>query len=209
MVLSLLCVVYKCMFKSIDDRLVPSSLILCGCASQVSPPSTYPPSNIQQACLKTGVVSPLEKKTLVLSDVIGTFKFTCNVDSNNNPYQDCLNTMAAYCNTNYMRNNATRITKCKSMVNTMVSQMADPWKNVLKACGQWSWDGLTGDYPPSVLTGTYSAVFKGTYPSEKCNAANTELQKTYYVTDAGRYYVTKDMVDSVNAGLWKNTLLKE
>lgn len=171
-----------------------SGLTLCGCASSVSPPLGMPPPGTSDACLATGLATPLVKRTLSFSIVIGSYKYTCNVDDNLNPFQDCLNTMGKLCDSTFISGNLTRINECKNAVNSMTTGMSIHWQNVRKACGQWSYNGVTG------LT-----------TSVPCADANKALQLNSYYVDPltlGKIYVTSALTDSVNGRLWNNQVLK-
>jgi len=165
---------------------------LCGCASSNSPAIRFPPAGTSDACLATGPASPLVKRSLTFSAVIGSFRYTCNVDDNQNPFQDCLNTMGKLCNPTYMSGNSVRISECKNAINTMTLGMNIFWRNVRRDCGQWPLNGFTG------------AV-----TSNDCTYANNQLQNNaYYIADGIKIYVTSDLTSTVNAGLWGNPALK-
>jgi hypothetical protein len=74
----------------------------------------------------------------------------------------------------------------------MVGQMNSHWQSVRKACGQWSWNGITGSVG-----------------STDCASANTALQQNaFYITSAGvKINVPTSLTDSINKGLWSNTVL--
>ena len=166
---------------------------MCGCASSNSPAIKFPPAGTSDACLATGSASPLVKRTLTFSAVIGLYKYTCNMDDNQNPFQDCINTMGKLCNPTYMSGNSVRISECKNAVNSMTLGMNIFWQNVRRECGQWSWNGSTG------------AV-----TSHNCISANNQLENNaYYIADGTKIYVTSALTSTVNAGVWGNTALNE
>jgi len=167
---------------------------ICGCGSSFNPPSLFPPAGTPDSCLATGAASPLVKRALVFSTNIGTYKYTCNTDSNRNPFGDCLNTMAKICNTVYISGNSTRISQCKDGVNSMTSQMNNFWQNVRKECGQWSYNGFTGSVK-----------------SINCYSANQALHKNafYLAADNTRIMVDSSVTNSINSGLWGNPSLIE
>jgi hypothetical protein len=162
------------------------------------------PPGTPHACLAERLSEPddtffqsslaLNKRTLTLSLVysepIGQYVYTCHVDSDKNPMQSCLNTMAEIC---YY---STAI-KCRDAVNSMFRQMNDKWQSVRRACGRFQWtDGSTG-----------------VYPSTDCAAANEALKKDakyiYTYTSLGQtvyelYAVTHAVTDSMNQRLWGN-----
>jgi len=170
-----------------------SGVFICGCASASSPASLFPPPGTKEACLATGPATPLQRRTEIFSQNIGSFRFTCNVDDNLNPFQDCFNTQARICNPTYMGFNATRLRDYKNGVDQMVEKMSSLWQAVRKQCGQWAWiDG-----------------FRGNKDSAYCDKANSDLiNKAYYVADGSKIYVTSALTESVKAGLWSNTQLK-
>jgi len=170
-----------------------TGISLCGCASSNSPAFSFPPAGTPDACLATGPASPLVKRSLTFSAVIGLFRYTCNVDDKQNPYQDCLNTMGKLCDPTYMSGNSVLISECKNAVNSMTLGMNIFWQNVRRDCGQWPFNGVTG-----AMT------------SNNCISANNQLQdNAYYVTpDGNKIYVTSALTSTVNAGVWGNTALK-
>jgi len=113
-----------------------TSVIICGCSSGISTPVLFPPSETSEECLATGSETSLRKRTQVFSAMMGYYKFTCHLDENNNPFQDCLNTMARICHPKYMGKDSTRIDACKDNVNSLTLKMNPWWQNVRKACGQ-------------------------------------------------------------------------
>ena len=152
-----------------------------------------PPVGTPDICLATKTLSHLAKRIAVFSAVIGTFRYTCNVDSNLNPFQDCLNTMGKLCDPTYISGNSTRINGCKNAVNTMTLGMSIHWQKVRKECGQWSMNGFTG-----LATSTL------------CSAANIALQNNaYYIgPDGSQIKVSSALTDSVVQGLWSNPALQ-
>lgn len=129
------------------------------------------------------------KRIIVYSLSISSYLFTCNVDSNLNPYQDCFNAMSAICNPLKMKGSK-EIKTCMNAVDQMTSAMNYYWQNVRKECGQWAWQG-----------------FVGNVSSTNCTAANQQLwNNTYYVTPLGtNIYVSEALTDSIIVGLWERT----
>jgi len=169
-----------------------TNLTICGCGTQGSPAFVFPPPETPAVCLATGPASPLQKRVEVFSQNIGSYRYTCNVDANGNPFQDCLNTQAKICNTTDMGTDPTRLSDCKNGVDKMALNMSTYWQAVRRECGQWAWTG-----------------FIGNKDSSNCAAANNNLiANAYYVTPIGRVYVTSALTNSVNVGLWGNTKLK-
>jgi len=169
---------------------VDTNVIICGCASAKSPAAVFPPPETPDECLATGAVTSLQKRTQVFSQPIGSYKYTCNLDFNKNPYQDCLNAMVKICKPDYMGTNRILISECKIGVEQMFGSMNIWWQNVRKACGQWKWtDGKIGSVT-----------------SPECLNANNQLKiKALYDGVA----VSSSFVDSVNIRLWSNSNLKE
>lgn len=170
-----------------------TSATLCGCASSITPPVRFPAPGTPEACLSTGSPRRLVKKTLTFSRTIGSYRFTCNVDENSNPFQDCLNTMGRLCDPLYISASPSNLAACRIAVNSMTNQMSDYWKIVRKECGQWSVDGYTG-----------------LVSSTKCTDANIELQENayYLLADGSQAKVTNELINSVNQGLWSNVMLR-
>jgi len=117
----------------------------------------------------------------VLSFPTVNYIFSCHTDLESNPYVDCLNTQAKLCSNTYMGNDATLISGCKTSVNAMVAELSPWWQNVRKECGQWPWQGYTGNYT-----------------SQQCINANSDLIKNgYYVkSDGTKSPVTSAFTDS-------------
>lgn len=166
-------------------------MTLCGCASKVTPAFVFPAPSTQIACIRSGNRAPLSKRVQVFVESLGTSTFTCNTDEFDNPYQDCINSMAVFCNATYIGSDLRRIQKCKSVVDSVALQLNSYWRDVRKFCGQWPWNGYTGSSS-----------------SPSCSIATSELQsKAYYKTAGGRVYVSADMTRSIRVGLWDNAHL--
>jgi len=162
-----------------------TSVTICGCAAASNPPATFPPPGTPDACLATGPALTLSKRILAFSQVIGSFKYTCNTDSNNNPYADCLNSMAKICNTTDSSFDKTR---CQTGVNMMFGNMSTHWQAVRKECGQWSWNGS----PASINAAS----------SSNCASANSNLRANAFYIHDGDQKVTSGLTDSINQRLW-------
>jgi hypothetical protein len=136
----------------------------------------------------------LKKRAPVFSQNIGDLKFTCNTDSNNNPFQNCINAQAAFCNPSYISGNPTRKAVCRTVVDKMTRALSPLWKNVRINCGQWSFDGRP----------------VGLVNSPNCNTANDALKAGAYfiLPDNTQQNVDTRFIDSVNAGLWGQQALK-
>ncbi len=170
-----------------------TNVTICGCAVRGSPAVILPPSGTPDECLASGLATSLIKRTQIFSAPIGTYKYTCNLDSNNNPFQDCLNMMAKICHPSYMGNDTARISGCKSSVNSITGGMNSYWQDVRKACGQWSWNGAVGSVA-----------------STSCTSANIALQNNaYYIVGGILTKVPASLTTSINLGLWSNPALKE
>jgi hypothetical protein len=123
--------------------------------------------------------------------VIGSFKYTCHTDSYNNPYGDCLNSMAKICNPS---DPAFVKTNCHTGVNTMFGMMNTHWERVRKQCGQWSFTHTGITYPAD--------------PSDNCNNANSNLiANAAYIHNGVPVRVDSGITESIKAGLWSNALL--
>jgi hypothetical protein len=175
-------------FNSKTGSIGSSSCIICGSAAASTPPSRFPSPKTPDDCLATGPAPSLSKRIPVYSQVIKGYSFTCNTDSYNNPYADCLNTMAKICNT---ADSSFDKTRCHTGVNTMFGMMNNHWQRVRKQCGQWSFthNGIT--YPAD--------------PSDNCNDANSNLiANAFYIKNDGvtRVPVTLGLTESTNVELW-------
>jgi len=171
---------------------IGTNVTICGSASAYNPPATYPLA----ACLAFDPALTLTKRILAFSQVIGSFKYTCNTDSNKNPYADCLNSMAKICNTtasSFVKAN------CHTGVNMMYGNMSTHWQAVRKECGQWKW--------------TDQSI--GNNASSNCATANSNLiAKAYYTVWNSQTVayenisVTLGLTESIKVQLWSNALLK-
>jgi len=169
-----------------------TSITICGCTAASTAPTLFPPPGTPDACLSSGPALSLSKRILAFSQVIGSFKYTCNTDANNNPFADCLNSMAKFCNTadpTFDKN------RCQTGVDTMFRGMNSWWQNVRKECGQWSSDGSPASSTPA--------------SSFSCVSANLALTtNAYYISwnpQKGLYeniQVTSELTYSINERLW-------
>jgi len=175
-----------------------TELIICGCRAKVTPVTVYPPDGTPDSCLASGLASALtlEKRILAFSHVDGEYKYTCNTDINNNPYADCLNSIAKICNS---AASSFSKTLCQTGVNDMVKQMSPWWQKVRRECGQWRWIDQ----------------FNGSYTSSSCATANSDLianaKYSVWNPDAWAYDtvpVTSDLTNSIIKQLWSNPALK-
>jgi len=181
------------------------NVVICGCASAISPAAVFPPPETPKECLASGSATSMRKRTLSPgSDNFSwdyDFKrYTCHVDAGGNPSQDCFNTMALACHPTYMGTNVDRIKFCKASVDTMFKPqdttkraMNTYWQGVRKACGQWIWtDGTVGSVT-----------------SASCTSANLALQaNAYYIVDGVAIKVPASVTTSINVQLWSNPDLK-
>jgi len=167
-----------------------TNVTICGCAAASNPPGSFPHPETPAACLATGPALTLSKRILAFSQVIGSFKYTCNTDSYNNPYADCLNSMAKICNTTDSWT-LEKKANCHTGVNMMFGNMSTHWQRVRKQCGQWSFSTYPAD------------------PSDNCVIANSNLrQQAYYLDEDIRVPVTLGLTESIKARLWSNARLK-
>jgi len=168
-----------------------TQVTICGCRAKSTPPTDeFPALGTPDVCLASGRARTLEKKILTFSLRIGEYEYTCNTDRNNNPYSDCLNSIAKICNPTDVTFDKSR---CQSGVDKMVGQMNPWWRNVRIACGQWAWQG-----------------FIGSYTSSLCASANSNLTSNAYYTveDGSRVQVTSKFTESIKMVLWSSTALR-
>jgi hypothetical protein len=164
-----------------------TSITLCGCATEESPAFKFFSAETSLSCLSTGSATPFAKRTQVFSKNIGDYLFTCNNNSLGNPFQDCINAQGAFCNPSYISGNPTRLSECRSAVDTITRGLSSLWKNVRINCGKWSFDGRPA----------------GLFNSSNCENANNALKSAYYILpDTSKQYVDIAFINSVNAGLW-------
>ena len=120
--------------------------------------------------------------------------FTCHKDFQGNPFQDCLNSMAAFCRPNNIEGNFDRISTCKAAVDNITLTLNPNWQRVRRDCGQWTFGRI-----------------RPLFSSDSCANANDALRATsYYVlSDGSIVYVTRQLTDSVKVGLWDNAELRD
>jgi len=177
-----------------ESNVANTQVVICGCASSSNLPSIFAPPSIPAECLATGPAPSLRKRAAVFSLALGEYLYTCNKDAKSNPYGDCLNSMAAICNSEYMGTDPERLTTCRKAVDRINQQLNPDWQKVRRECGQWKWtDGFTGSNT-----------------SVACINANKDLQqKAYYLDSFGnQIFVSAALTNSVNFGLWGNRRLQ-
>jgi len=138
-----------------------NGIMTCGHAATSTPP-TIVSLGTSDVCLSSDPARPaltLAKRTFASSQVfhrvIAGRNYTCNVDTNKNPFADCTNTMAEICY---------RLpSDCRSAVDSMFIQMNSNWQAVRRECGQWQW------------TDEVKTSFTGSYSSDACATANSNL----------------------------------
>lgn len=169
-----------------------TGITLCGCSSSKSPAFTFPSLSTPASCLSTGSASHVSKKSLTFSQNIGQLKFTCNTDAKRNPFQDCLNSIAAVCNPSYIGNDPSRVSNCRNTIDTIADGLNSYWQDVRSECGQWSFKGRIGS-------------------SSGCTDAVAALRaNAYYVLpDGSKSYVTFQLTESLRVGLWQNPIFKQ
>ncbi len=165
---------------------VGTNITFCGCAATEGPPSLFPLPGTSLSCLATGSASPLVKRSQVFVIALQGFKFTCNVDAQKNPFQDCLNNMAAICTPSYVGKNPTRISGCKTSIDQMFSRMNPRWQAVLQSCALW----------------------KARSSASACNTANNNLIAfASYNTPDGPVKISSSLTESFKPKLWNNRAL--
>jgi len=193
---------FRASCQTTDLVVTNTSIILCGCLAASTAATGFAPPGTPHECLAERLSEPddtffnssltLKKRsflpTLVFSEPIGAYVYTCHVDSNKNPMQTCLNAMAQICH-------YSTASKCRNAVDTMFRQMNTWWQSVRRACGRWQWtDGSAG-----------------VYPSAACYAANEDLKKNAkyifkYTFQEKTVYALQDVTyavtDSMNQRLW-------
>lgn len=98
------------------------------------------------ACRASSPALTLEKRVQIFSIRIGSYQYTCNTDQNGNPYADCLNTISKICD---RKDSDYRAGSCREGVDRILGGTSPSGalnrQNVRKFCGQWSWNGFTGN----------------------------------------------------------------
>ncbi len=168
-----------------------TSVTICGCLSSSTPPACFPPAGTPDACLSSGPALTLTKRAEIFSLTLGSYKFTCNVDTNKNPFADCTNSMGKICNTSDPTWSSDAVKeRCRTAVNDMYGNMSIHWQNVRINCGRW----------PFTQNGT---SYTGVYPSPACTTANSNLiLNAFYILNGNRVKVDSGFTDSTNVGLW-------
>jgi len=186
-------------------RIEETGIIVCGVAAASTIPAglTFNTA-IPEECLATGRApstgrSSLAKRTPVYSLTTATgYIYTCDTDSNSNPFADCLNSMSSMCNPN---GKGFSKDTCKTGVNEMFGHMNIYWKNVRKFCGQWKW--------------TDQSKTIGSKDSKACSDANKDLftYGEYKVfNDATKKWETIKVTEEVTKSmtqLWSIVAIKD
>jgi len=157
---------------------------ICGCASSSSIPISMPnPDNISAVCLAA-------YSNITQND---HYEFLCSMESNKNPKQDCLNSLAFFCGRSHIQGRPDVIAGCKRCVDDHFSRMNSFWISWRKECGKWAWAGW----------------YIGNATSSKCSTAKLALQQNANYTEADGTIVPVSLavIDSIKAGLWDNPFL--
>jgi len=148
-------------------------------------------SAIAMTLTMVSLISPAEA-ALVFSQVIGGDSYRCHVDTNKNPYFDCLNSMAFLCDPARTSFNKTT---CQTGVNQMFASMNSNWQEVRKECGHW----------PFTQNGI---SYTGVYPSNRCDSANSNLiANGFYIQNGVRVPVTPVITETFNVKFWSNSIM--
>jgi hypothetical protein len=189
---------YVIYYFSLSSYSAGTSVVICGCASKNSPPTSYPTDKTPESCLASEInnqTSSLAKRSQVFSQNFGssTYVFTCNLETDTlNPFQDCLNAIGRVCSPTYTNNDPQGIQICKNVVDYLSSTMNPFWKAVRKDCGKWEWKN------------SYNVESLGS-----CDKSFNELlKKAYYLVPdpitgrVERLTLSKEFAESVKKGLW-------
>jgi len=174
-----------------------TSVTICGCATTSNPAARLSPFGTADTCLSSDPSTTLSKRTINFaivtegrSYIFAGRPYTCDTDSNKNPFADCLSSLTKICNPNDPIWNKAN---CKTVVDAMFKLMSPHWQAVRRECGQWQWtDGFTGSHS-----------------SEACATANKNLiERTFYIQkDGTAIKVDEGMTNSMRLQLWSNPLL--
>jgi len=165
---------------------VDSAWAIYGPLASITPAKLWPPIS-DPKYLSVGTVTPLSKRAFVFSIQYSGYRFDCNKDANNNPMQDCLNSMKNFCSVD--------ATICKSVVDYHVSRFNLNWQDYLNNCASWK---NNNNYAQAT--------------SSSCSLATIRFLgavTTIYDASFIKQQVDLKFTESMISGLWGNqTILK-
>jgi len=152
------------------------NLTVCGCAAKSSPPVILPDATNLE-CLSSGFQGLTRRgQVFTQSLYLQNLPFTCTFDYNKNPFQDCLNTITAFCF-------ADTVTSCKTVVDQIARSLNPYWAAIHSNCAKWQ-----STYSP---TGCYQA-----------NSNLMNIDNAYYAFGDKKIAVTQNLIESINQNLW-------
>jgi len=160
---------------------------ICGCAADSNNPISMPNAgNIGIECIAHHYNTTLHDH----------FEFVCPLDSNKNPTQGCMNSLAFFCGREHIQGRSNNIEGCKKHVNGDFSRMNSFWIAWRRECGKWAWtDGYIGNAS-----------------SSSCSAAKLALQQiqnaNYTEADNSVVPVSSALINSIQEILWDNPYLQ-
>jgi hypothetical protein len=166
--------------KSINhSTAMNTSVTICGKATSSSEIISFMPNsdNVSEQCLANNYNGK-------------SIEFTCTVDANKNPKQNCFNALAFFCGRSQLEGGLGPVLSCKERVDDNFSKMNAFWITWRRECGRWAWtDGYIGN--PS---------------SSYCSAARLALEQNakYDVMWIGTFAVPRLALDSIHQALWDN-----
>jgi len=152
-------------------------------------------SAIAMTLTMISLISPADAQTEVFSTKIRGRTYTCNVDTNKNPYIDCFDTMPIICDPAELSWDFRKRGNCQIGIDKMFASMSTLWQNLRKECGEW----------PFILNGK---SYTGVYKSKKCATATINLMANgVYIENGKRFAVTPSTTDSVSRNIWSNRII--
>jgi len=160
---------------------------ICGCAALSNIPISMPDSeDLTTECLADHYNTTLHDH----------YEFACPVDSNGNPLQSCINSLAFFCGRKHIQGRSNRIEGCKEAVKDYFSTMNSFWIALRRECGQWAWtNGYIGN-------ATSSNCSDAKFALEQIQNAN------YTEADGTIAPVSSELINSIQELLWDNPYIQ-
>lgn len=160
---------------------------ICGCAALSNIPISMPDSDdLTMECLADHYNTTLHDH----------YEFACPVDSNGNPLQSCMNSLAFFCGREHIQGRSNRIEGCKKGANNNFATLSSFWIALRRECGQWAWtDGYIGN-------ATSSHCSDAKFALEQIQNAN------YTGADGTIVPVSSALINSIQELLWDNPYIQ-
>jgi hypothetical protein len=157
------------------------------------------PSSASLSCLAVKSTG-LAKRAFVSFDQIPGYQFSCTTDQDGNPFQDCLNSIAVFCNKEYLGSDGEKKKTCRNVVDQSADVSNSYWKAFRRDCGQWE----------SQFSDLKGVGGSNAYASSACETATANLLANGYFYDSKydmKVPLSKAVTDSITSALWSNSNL--